>query len=102
MNEPKQPVQDDNPRWIIDGPGREKFAAELRAKGLNVFAGDIKACEVCGFFECVCGVRKLHTENCRFRKVAECYFSFACDEHDLDICPECDACTCGGHDVDAE
>jgi hypothetical protein len=34
-----------------------------------------------------------HARYCRFRVARECAIPVAC-EHNVDVCPECDPCTC--------
>lgn len=52
------------------------------------------ACPDCGYFACVCTVRKRHAEDCPFRVSMACPVGIEC-EHGHDVCPECDPCTCG-------
>lgn len=47
--------------------------------------------------ECACMV-KHHTEDCAYRRAVSCAIGFPCDKHDLEVCPDCDACTCGAND----
>lgn len=61
--------------------------------GMNFIEGKIEACDICGFFDCVCEVRVMHDENCPFRRAITTSIGIECD-HGYDVCPRCDPCTC--------
>lgn len=48
----------------------------------------------CGYADCVCIIRKIHESNCYYKKIAESFVAFSCKEHNLEVCPECDKCSC--------
>ena len=50
----------------------------------------------CGLVQCVCVRARTHAEDCGFRKALTCAIGFECDAHQLEVCPRCDPCTCGG------
>lgn len=50
-------------------------------------------CDTCGHIACVCAIRAHHQEDCRFRIAAAGSVGIAC-EHERDVCPICDPCTC--------
>lgn len=54
----------------------------------------IVACPTCGHFACVCGIRRVHADDCKFLRAATCPVGITC-EHGRDTCPICDPCTCG-------
>lgn len=72
---------------LLDG-----FAKAMGYEG--AFPGVVQACDACGYYECVCGVRGVHQPGCRLRVSMECPVSVEC-EHGYDVCPTCDACSCG-------
>lgn len=50
-------------------------------------------CETCGHLACVCGIRREHDEECKFRIAATGSVGIECS-HGRDVCPVCDPCTC--------
>lgn len=58
-----------------------------------IYAPRLAACD-CGHISCVCRYKIAHDEKCKFRIAATCAFGIACDEHNRDVCPICDPCTC--------
>lgn len=56
--------------------------------------GRVDDCD-CGLIQCECVRARAHTKDCKFRKALTCVIGFECD-HGFDVCPECDACDCGG------
>jgi hypothetical protein len=52
----------------------------------------VKHCS-CGLIICVCEKIKGHALECRYLVSMLCPVAIAC-EHGLDVCPECDSCTC--------
>jgi hypothetical protein len=48
----------------------------------------------CGLPQCVCAIARGHKEDCVFRFALTCGVAIACEEHDFEICPICDPCTC--------
>lgn len=55
---------------------------------------EIEECIVCGHLSCVCEILTTHQVDCAFRLAATCAVPIEC-EHDFDVCPKCDPCTCG-------
>jgi hypothetical protein len=87
-------------RLVVDAGGAEPDAEVMgilnvicEEMGYDVVLGPVKACETCGFFDCVCQIRKDHKVGCRVRQAAECPISVEC-EHGVEVCPICDACDC--------
>ena len=86
-------------RMIIDvgkSPDPDVLAAIVetgKSLGLEVVRGEIRACGVCLYFDCVCEIRRQHRDGCKFRAAATCPVGIAC-EHGVDVCPTCDPCTC--------
>lgn len=54
-----------------------------------------KDCKVCKMLFCVCDIIAKHKKDCSFRVAACGAIAISCDEHGLDVCPECDRCDCG-------
>ena len=76
----------------------DEILAMIRASaepGDTVVLGKIEACEVCGYYECVCEIRKTHDPKCPFRVAMECMIDIGCPTHGTHICP-CTSCSCGG------
>ena len=48
----------------------------------------------CNHIVCICAIKILHKEGCRFRRAATCPVGIACDDHNRDVCPICDPCDC--------
>jgi hypothetical protein len=51
------------------------------------------SCLTCGHLSCVCRIKAIHVEDCRFRRAITCAVPIECD-HGRDVCPVCDPCTC--------
>lgn len=51
-------------------------------------------CPICKHLSCVCHILFTHDEHCKYRRSATCAIPVEC-EHGLDVCPDCDPCTCG-------
>lgn len=66
----------------------------LRAEGHTVEFGPIVFCDTCGYRECVCEIRKTHTETCRYRRAMEMMIAVYICEHDRNVCAICDSCDC--------
>jgi hypothetical protein len=47
----------------------------------------------CGHIVCVCSLRSRHAPGCKFMLAATGPIGIAC-EHNRDVCPICDPCTC--------
>lgn len=90
------------PKDAIDDPENAEIVEALRETVAEVYGPDvplepvdgIPSCGVCGHFECICGVRKQHKEDCPFRRAMTCPVGIEC-EHGREVCPICDPCTCG-------
>lgn len=54
---------------------------------------DPKPCPTCQHFACVCEIKALHREGCKYRIAAAGSVPIECD-HGYDVCPICDPCTC--------
>ena len=77
----------------LDADTRELLTAILPDH--EIVEGPVRACATCGYFACVCEVRKIHQAACRYRTAMACPVSIHCN-HGYDVCPECDPCTCEG------
>jgi len=55
--------------------------------------GRVADCD-CRMIECVCAMARQHKSKCAFRKALTCAVGIACDDHDREVCPICDPCTC--------
>jgi len=62
--------------------------------GMDFKKADINACTKCGHFACVCDVMAQHEPDCKYRRAMCSSVAIECDEHDIDVCPGCDPCTC--------
>ena len=51
-------------------------------------------CQCCGYFSCICQIRIIHKDSCKFRKAAEMKIGISCIEHDKEVCLICDKCNC--------
>lgn len=87
-------------KFVVD-TGGQPLEVELRdallavgGPGSTIKVGPVPTCQACGYFDCVCNVRKYHFVECRFRKAMEAKVGIACDDHGLDVCLVCDPCTC--------
>lgn len=47
----------------------------------------------CDQIVCVCNEIRAHKIKCRFRVALTCPVAIECD-HGVDVCPQCDSCTC--------
>jgi hypothetical protein len=56
--------------------------------------GRVEDCD-CQMLQCVCVEVRKHKPECRWRKALVAPIGFACEQHNLEECPTCDACTCG-------
>jgi len=96
--EPSQPSREKIVLDTSDGPPPPEVAAMLAetaaSLGMDFELGEVKSCATCGFFDCVCEIRKVHKPDCKFRRAMETSVGISCD-HGHDVCPECDPCTCG-------
>lgn len=88
-------------RMIVDAGGAPVDADVLGALtqignelGYEVVEGRVPSCSVCGFFDCVCEVRRQHEEECRYRKAVTCPVGGLYCKHELEVCQICDPCTC--------
>ena len=63
--------------------------------GYELVQRPIKACEVCGFFECICEMRKLHRSDCLYLQAMEMWIATECEQHGREDCSDCYHCTCG-------
>lgn len=62
----------------------------------GIFGGAVKRADGKWYMYCDnCAAQKHHAEDCRWATANRCPISFPCDEHGLDVCPDCDACNCG-------
>lgn len=82
-----RPLDEEDKRVIAN------LASVAAQKGMDFRVGKIEACKTCQFFECICELKRLHKEHCPLLKAAACPIAISCD-HGLDVCPQCDACTC--------
>lgn len=84
-------------KMIVDGEGElpPDLMALAQDLGAEIERGPIVACDICQHFSCVCEIRRLHKEGCRYRRAATCAVPISCEPHDRDVCPECDSCSCG-------
>lgn len=57
--------------------------------------GRVKDCD-CGLLQCACLEARKHKKSCRHRLALICPVEVLCVAHKLEVCPECDACDCGG------
>jgi len=55
--------------------------------------GRVKDCD-CQMLQCVCTEVRQHKPECRWRMALLAPIGFACEPHDREECPVCDACTC--------
>lgn len=55
--------------------------------------GRIDDCD-CKLIQCVCLEARQHKIDCPYRKALTCAIPFECEKHGLDVCVECDRCTC--------
>lgn len=55
--------------------------------------GRVDDCD-CGLIRCVCQEARQHKDGCPYKLAMTCAVPISCDEHDLDICPDCHKCTC--------
>lgn len=57
---------------------------------------DTITCAECGYFKfaCICKLKLVHREDCRFLRAARLTVELACD-HGFQACPICDPCSCG-------
>jgi hypothetical protein len=56
--------------------------------------GRVPDCD-CGIIQCCCTEARQHGPMCHWRIALLCPFGLPCDPHGVDVCPECDTCTCG-------
>ena len=56
--------------------------------------GRVDDCD-CQLVPCVCSQARQHGKNCPLRQALTCGFAFNCERHGLEVCAQCDACTCG-------
>jgi hypothetical protein len=56
--------------------------------------GRVKDCD-CDMIECVCLQIRQHKKRCPYCVALICPVEVLCRKHKLEVCPECDACTCG-------
>lgn len=71
-------------------PGMKRVTPEEYEKH---HSGRVKDC-FCKQIQCVCEMVRNHQETCKFRRAVLCSIPIACEEHDRDVCPACDACDC--------
>ena len=57
-----------------------------------------QAQEVINGKSCICLIKHQHREGCKFRAAATCGVGIACTDHNRDVCPICDPCTCDSDD----
>ena len=72
---------------IVPNTAREVPLADFMAQGRA------ENC-TCRLIECSCALVAGHKNDCRFRIAVLCAVGIEC-EHGYDVCPQCDACTCG-------
>ena len=48
----------------------------------------------CKLLQCICVQARAHAKDCQFRVALTCAIPIACEEHDYDVCPICDQCSC--------
>jgi hypothetical protein len=90
------------PKLVFDTSGGElppdiKYALEQLASeyGYSLEEGRIEACSTCGFFDCVCELKKVHKKECQYLRIATLPMLLECPEHDVENCMACWPCTCG-------
>jgi hypothetical protein len=94
-----QAAPEEKPTVICDANGaldpqlRDMLKSAVESIGYNFIEGEIEACSICGYYECVCMLRTMHSPGCPYRKAMESSVSIEC-EHGFDICPQCDVCDC--------
>ena len=98
MNQPKSTEEPTTTVYITPGDEGVTRAIESVAQQLGYGTqrvSEIVACHTCQRFSCICVARSRHAADCRFLISASCPVGIECDEHGRDVCPKCDACTCG-------
>lgn len=74
----------------------EKTGYEVGVNSIEAYMarGRVPDC-TCELIQCVCAEARKHEKGCRFRQAMTCAVAITCD-HGVDVCPECDPCTCAG------
>lgn len=75
---------------------------QLEETGVTVFfesekeymaRGRVADCD-CQLIQCVCAEARKHKIGCQRRLAMTCPVPISCDAHGLEVCQECDPCSC--------
>lgn len=85
---------------FIEGKGPIPEACYWEDEETHFARGRVENC-TCEMLYCVCAQVVDHLEYCHFRKAMLCPIGFVC-EHGVEVCSQCDPCTCLGTRAERE
>jgi hypothetical protein len=78
----------------VDAEGKPLPGVEYTSFEEFTARGRVADCD-CDLIVCACIEIRQHKEGCRYRLALSCPVEITCEAHGRDVCPTCDACTCG-------